>query len=520
MLALAADNYSALTKPIWRSVGTVLMSGVGGAVALYWIACWLGGCAGISEPWRERLIPTLATAAAFLMALLGSVLVEAGVPAGWRRYWRWVCSFWFLGLPVEAAGRALFELVRRAPEGIIGSFHFEQAPHLLLSPTVSLAALCRSHLSSPGLSWWEGPLFQIVVGAGCLAVYIVAGLRRHHVVAEISGVAGMMWLQRMARVLNALWRWLACLAPCWQPLIRLINALSEGHKALINFIVVHAARLDNPLVTASCRKQARLWSGLWLTAVCLPALLILLVGRPWELFQFTWPLGGGWAAPVRMSTSSSWQSWGSNVTALCLVATQALVIIAVLGLGQAFDADRTSGALVFLFLTPMRDHEILLGKLLPPVLFAASLLVALLPFVTLGGLVAGWGGDWTALVVAGPALLAITAALVSVATWQVLCATRATSPAAGILKALAGTIAIEICTMFLVGGSVMTDSIPCVIGTLMAVTCAHCALAVACWRSSSAALRVQRYGDVMLIQASGLPNLRAGSPRSIESYPL
>lgn len=497
------DGSAPYLPTAWRLARRGIASGLGSAIGLYFVACWLGGCAGVSAPWLARLVPTGVTVAAFLLALSGSFALGAVLPAELRQPWRWLHYLWFYGLPCEAFIRVVREWIRPTSDGVIQNFSFEQAPHLVLSPTVSLLALFRSDLARPGLPWWLGPGFQIGVGSICL----LACLRT----APIHAASGALpvessWWARCEAALWELWRaarrqvlalalWLwRRLSPWW---LRCWIRFAARIEACAQYLLHWAELLDNPLITLQFRRGARLWVGVWLTLAGAGVITLLLLGRPWELISMSRQPQGVAPNFLLLPQNMNWQTWGMLAVASCLSLAGVAVTLAVIGLGQAFDTERHAGTLVFLFLTALTDDELLIGKLLPRLMFGAGMIAAALPCLSVGCLVAGCGGDWSWVLISVLGLMAIASTLVFVACWQLLFATRAKIPLEGMLKGLVSLFCIEtVGWICVITGA--CASIAYLSAALLVVALSHAALSVLSWRLAGAALRRQRYGDIAL----------------------
>ncbi len=523
----------------WRKALLAMVRNLGVGVALYFLACWLGGMRGTDAMWCARLLPTGATTLAFLVAVcgvevLGAALPKPPLPA--RARWRGFVALWFYGLALEVVARHLFaQLDTSAP---FGHFEFEQAPHVVLSPLVSLLSLLRFQLSRPNnwwLSWWMAPLLQAIVGVACASISVP--LSRRKVEDEAVGVS---WWRRF-------WRWFWRCAGIvargvWfvvvlvgKPIYRVLDILMRGTLGrVLSFIERHVNRLidwgeaqRNPVLdfalyrslttskssTQNTKKTAPIAKVEYadiatkegqksrtavlrssLTMLCFGALAleIMIFGAVsvsnGTMLLSPWTQNNGW--PI----NADWQAWGHVLTLVTLTVASLVFLVGTSNLGNALDLDRKNGTLVFLFLTPLSDDELLRGKASFFGLTLLPTLTTFVPWLLLGIIMACAGGDWTLLPVGFLAALEIS-------TFGLYCLCRQTCGAASALKTGTGSatafsriLVIEaLLFAVLVLGWNLGWLALCV--ALILVSVCHIVLARLAWRKALQALHRQRYSD-------------------------
>jgi hypothetical protein len=214
----------------WRQATLGVARALGWAVVLYFVFCWLGFQSGTSRVWLARLVPTTVTIAAFLLADFGTAALQTTLQGGPRFAFRSLRWLWSIGFGFEALVRIFVGAITRS------SFSFEQAPHVLLSPFVTLFGLFRKELSPPvtnsavewwpaslgTIAWWYGPLLQSMIGLVSLAIaaQIVFGKQ---MAAEKTSEAADQPRDLLDRVLDVL---------LWP-----FNAVWSGLRGVYNFIV-------------------------------------------------------------------------------------------------------------------------------------------------------------------------------------------------------------------------------------------------------------------------------------------
>ena len=523
----------------WRKALLAMVRNFGVGVVLYFLVCWLGGMTGIDAMWRARLIPTSATTLAFLVAVCGVEAIGAALPSSplpARARWRGFVALWFYGLALEVVVRHLFDqLDTSAP---FGHFEFEQAPHVVLSPLVSIFSLLRFQLSRPNnlwLSWWLAPLLQTVFGTAL--VLLSVPLSRRKVADETAGVSWWRrfwrWFWRCAGIVaRGVWFVIVLVG---KPIYRVLKILMRRTLGrVLSFIERHINRLvdwgeaqGNPVLdfalyrglttsktsTQNTKKTAPtakveyadiatkagqksrtavLRSSLTMLCFGILALQIILFGvvsvGNWTLLISPWTFNNGW--PV----NTNWQTWGHVLTGVTLAVASLVFLVGTTNLGNALDLDRKNGTLVFLFLTPLSDDELLRGK---ACFFALTLLPTLttfVPWLLLGIGMACAGGDWTLLPVGLLASLEIV-------SFGFYCLCRQTFGAASALKTGTGsataTSRILLAEAFLAVVLVLGWNLgwmACCLALILVSVC-HIILARLAWRKALNSLHRQRYSD-------------------------
>jgi hypothetical protein len=486
----------------WRQATLGVARALGWAVVLYFVFCWLGFQSGTSRVWLARLVPTTVTIAAFLLADFGTAALQTTLQGGPRFAFRSLRWLWSIGFGFEALVRIFVGAITRS------SFSFEQAPHVLLSPFVTLFGLFRKELSPPvtnsavewwpaslgTIAWWYGPLLQSMIGLVSLAIaaQIVFGKQ---MAAEKTSEAADQPRDLLDRVLdvllwpfNAVWSGLRGVYNFIVRLFSLIKSwLLNGNEAVIRRVET----LDNPVLTAEVRRKARRtnWSLHWVLALVVETAIFLSLAVPWLVIELaTWR-----RIPA---------DWGQWVVYITLVVAWGLAGLSVTDGGQAFDRDRANGTLVFLFQTPLTDSAIITGKTLAEFVYAVPLLLTAIPWLLIGCMAAVASGDFYVPVVCGFGIVAVASTLVFAVYVQTLFAVRARKPGEGAAKALLCGLVVEGGFLILLAilftrpwfarsfSTALFPMLACVLALL------HCALALVAWRWAIASMRKQRYGDV------------------------
>ncbi|HVF10601.1 MAG TPA: hypothetical protein VNA16_07355, partial [Abditibacteriaceae bacterium] len=256
----------------WRAAAQAAVRSLGIAVAAYFVFCWIGGLSGASHAWIGRLLPTLATAAAFLIAALGSGALQSALAGPLRTLWRGLRWLWFCGLALEAVTRVLRGWAVGKP------FAFDQAPHVLFSPFVSLFALFREPAWQPEVHF--GLLVQAMLGAISFALAVALTIRPAPA-AETEGHAILDIVLAPFMAVYRMWR------AFWAAVRRLVEHIKRVLGRWEEAILHRGARYDNPVLTAHVRWKLRRehWPAQWLGALALgTALMLLCGGTPLLLF--------------------------------------------------------------------------------------------------------------------------------------------------------------------------------------------------------------------------------------------
>ncbi|HEX8234910.1 MAG TPA: hypothetical protein VF600_03055 [Abditibacteriaceae bacterium] len=478
----------------WRRASLGVLRALAWAVGLYFVFCWLGFQSGMSRVWLARLVPTTLTVAAFLLADFGTAALQSTLKGGARAAFRTLRWLWSLGLGLEALLRIFVGTVTRSP------FQFEQAPHVLLSPFVTLFGLFRAELS-PSISngavawwprplgtiaWWHGPLLQSIIGLVSLAVAAQVVFGRHTAPEKTPATDRRDLLDRVLDALlwpfQAVWNVLRGIFDFIARLFAGVKSwLLRGNEAIIR----RMEKLDNPVLTAEVRRKARRsnWCLHWVLAIAVEAMIFLSLAVPWLVIDFlAWRRIPG--------------DWGQMVVYSTLVVAYGLAGLSVTDGGQAFDRDRANGTLVFLFLTPLHDRAIITGKALAEFAYAAPLLLTAVPWLLIGLMTAIATGDFYVLLVCGLGILIVASTLIFAVYLQTLFAVRARKPGEGAAKALLCGLVVEGSFFALVASLASRSSAEMFPNLAAALILLHCILAFGAWRWALASMRKQRYGDV------------------------
>jgi ABC-type transport system involved in cytochrome c biogenesis permease component len=450
----------------------------------------------MSSVWLSRLTPTTLTVAAFLLADYGSAALQNVLQDGVRFAFRTIRWVWSIGLGLEALLRIFIGAVTRNP------FSFDQAPHVLLSPFVTLFSLFRAELS-PQVStsavkwwpawlthveWWYGPLLQTFIGLLCLTIAAQSVFGVTTANAEIASsttevkTLGDRVLDALLWPLRILWRALSAIAAFIKRVFQALNAwLVQGNGIVLRWL----ERFDNCVLIAEVRRKMRRsnWCLHWLMVFVVETLIFLSIAVPWLIFDL---VSSGRPAP----------EWGQAVAYTSLVVAWILAGLSVSDGGQAFDRDRSNGTLVFLFLTPLTDRSILVGKILAEFAYALPLLVTTLPWILTGALAAAATGNWQVPVTCGFGILFVLSVLILAIYIQTLFAVRARKPAEGSVKAFIGGAIVQMAALLLMFFTTDKYDVIGMCAALLAATLAQLILAFACWQWTLYSMRRQRYGDV------------------------
>ena len=477
--------------------------------AIYFCFCWLGGRGGGSTPFVARMPLVVFTIIAFLLADFGSAAFGSILSGSKWRLWNLLRVFWSHWL-------ALFCVLLNIRALMMNTvFSFDDAPWVLLSPFVTLFALFRfqppfSPADHPLL--WSALLVQSAIGMTCifLAVRVLFAAEGSTPFGAHSPLENesSFW-----KWLEPLWKLGRAIAAFFIAIIQaIINALDRFNN--LNLKIVRAGeKWDNAVLTFDLRRRVMKenWLVVWLLPLLSGTLFFLFAARPWELWTIGAQGGGG---------TTNWNFfavWGSQVSIVTLIAMWGLGALAALNIGRAFDADRANGTLVFLFLTPQTDAQILIGKLLPNLIFVAGWIASGLIWLSLGGLVGTvFGGDKILPFIAVSGIFALAAAILFVATVNLFFAVRARKPLEGQSWALLFCFVFELSATFgflmlnhylihgLVGVyylyslDVAEEIVACFLLVFSALC--HLTLAFIAWKLALRAFAKKRYGDV---EASG-----------------
>ena len=441
----------------------------------YFAACLLGGQSGLGMEWEQRFLPMLCTLGAFLaMSYAFSALQSAVVE--WRGIVGTLRAILYAA-PISIAAYAL--AFRPSPLGA----SLDAVPYAMISPIISVPALFRADLWRSTAPWWWGPAAQALIAATCLLlaariVFLAPSEQAHSTIKFPPG---------LARILLGAWR---CLIFPFIVLFWPAKMLWRYIASLEGRIIERCAQIENPVLAA--KLKAHLAREHWLAQVLvLAALSISLLGIV-ELANLP--------ASTPVTAAALWHNIGVDGPDILLTALIAMWIVAVcaplLAVGSSFDRDRINGTLVFLFLTPMTDTEILVGKALPGWIYAALLCAALLPVTLLAALARMAVGSFDCGADAILGILFILAGAATSTSINIAFAVRAKKPTEGAAKAILTLLALELGTAACWSMVTEEPTLYNHVGALMFHIVMHLAIAAAAWRWACSSLRRQRYGDV------------------------
>lgn len=472
-----AGNGQLPQSAAWRAAARNVAQAFLTALVIYFAFCWMGGESGISTEWRQRLIPTLATAAAFILADYGSAGLQACSDPSRQSLLKTLRLVWFYILPLAALCRLVFFKTPKL------GYSLDSVPYVLLSPFISLFTLLRADLWRPGAPWWWGPAAQSVFGLLCLVVtaFRVFGAQRE---ATTEQDVAVIQISRLPTPLRILWRILT------SPIV-FIDGLINAFKCMTNWLdawlVEIIVRFDNPVLTADMRTRVRRehWPLQWLTVFLLTTtcgLFASLAGQPPNT-----PITLPNLMASLLNNSEGVASF--SVGAMWVIAGLVPIFI----VGNSFDRDRANGTLVFLFLTPLSNNAILLGKILPAMLYCAMLQAALLPWMVMSCVGLLWLGKVELIGVALLGMiLVIATGLYSLAV-SLYFSVQARKPTEGSAKGFLTCSAIFFALLFIYFAVLQLDSFP---GLVIFTACINFAIAVAAWQLSLVVMERQRHGDV------------------------
>jgi hypothetical protein len=508
----------------WRSALKTVVIHLGAGVGIYFALCWLGGTSGFDAVWRERLWPTTATVLAFLVAVLGAAAMGAALPEKpWklRARWRKMVWLWFGGLLLVVLAFHFYDQIDfRAPSR---NFEFEQAPYVVLSPLVSLLSLLRFSLSRPGIEWHSGPVVQAAIGSALIALSIPISQVQFSAAGEDRpGLLRRLWRLLMrggGALVSGAWRVLRFL---FKPIfLFVINNYGRPFKKLyatiergVHFLVDWGEELGNPVLDmalhrpvksmvtptnktperptshAKISRSAALrqnWCVQCAMVLFFEVALFVMLAFVGGLLLTPWTLSSGWP------TNPEWQTWGQGLVSVSIAVSLLIVLLGTSSLGNALDRDRTNGTLIFLFLTPLSDSEILSGKLLFPLLNVLPFLATALPWLLLGTAVAFAGGYYAMPIIVLLSLLLVASVLAFSLCWQTRGAARATKTGTG-ASATVFVLLVEcvVGVLLLAAGS---NGWLWLCLALLAASAILLALALLGWKQALKALNRRRFSD-------------------------
>jgi hypothetical protein len=489
----------------WREAVFILKRMAAFCLASYFLFCWLGGQSGGNPVWLARLPITLATVCAITLADFGSAAVGATLPREARVWWGRLRSVWFHGLAIVA----LLFIARGA--WLNKPFSFEDAPFVLLSPFVTLFSLFRVQAGAPITAQplvWGALAFQFFIGALCWAAARRALFGR---VVEAAPAAGstpdvqtendnaLQTTTLPARLANFI---SAALEVPARWLEKFVGAVNNGNDVLLRW----SRSAGNAVLAYELRRRLRKenWAWQWLAIFAAQVILFFSIAKPWQLFFAGASPGAG-----GFSSSNNFADWGAAVTVTVLLLMALVGFVLFLGIARCFDADRANGTLVFLFLTPQTDREILRGKWLCGMVYACGVLAPGVLWLGCGVFAAVVLGFFPATgILAMCALCALVSGLFYVSMISLYFAVRDTKPMQAQGHALLALLMTEgIFAALLIYALVRwSDDLPKIPDEIFAAVLllffalTHAVLTFVMWRATLCAFAKRRYGDV---EASG-----------------
>ena len=449
----------------WREAARLTFIYLALAMAAYFVFCLLGKQPFFSAPFLQRLVPVCGTVFAYLVAAYGAAALQAALPEAQRGACKALVLFWTLGLGLAALAHIAVGFYYRKP------FTFDQAPYVVLSPFVTIAALLRADLNS-GVPWALGPFLQVIIGD---ALIFAAALKTFGAPKMQAQVTTAQNEDRLPAPL----RWMMdALNGIWSGVVAFFEGCMEIVRRADDGIVQWSKRFANPILTDELQRRLR---------------------------REHWPLG--WAILFLIASGFLAQGFyfvgaaiqGRYVGGAALIAALLFGLTSSLRLGLCFDRDRANGTLVFVFLTPLTEKEIAWGKLLANLIYTGGTLLVLLPFLLIGALLEIMRGN-EQIPLNGALLFCFALSLSAyLSGLSLLCATWARKPSQGIALALLVGFAGQ-CLFFLPPGLFMIFSGPFGDDTFFYITgCVLFALngviAFFSWRGVLKLLRKQRYSD-------------------------
>jgi hypothetical protein len=467
----------------WKEAGRSALRILGAFAALYFLSCWLGGHSGINAAWLSRLGASVLIVGAFLLADAGSGALQMALPPGSRGSWSTLRQIWFHGLALLTLVLIVYCWVRGT------TFSFEMAPWVLLCPWITVLSLFRYELIFPALipgaawtMWWPLAL-QAFLGLMCWTLTRVLNERQ----GEAAPVIEQDEKHSIVDIL--LWPWMTLGRGLRTLMLGILNAfewLSQRLRSWNDALADRTIGLYNPVFTEELRRRLHreFWIVQWFGIVLSGVFLFYLFADVPAMLQ-----GGATALG----------NWGESLVSFTLAVAIFATGLSALSMGKSFDRERSNGTLVFLFLTPLTDREIVRGKWLPGLYYALLLFTTALPWLLIGNLAAWYGGNFQSLwyTLLGMGIIAINWLFVAALT--MLFSVRAHKPNEGGGKAL---LAALFCYVSLGGitGWLMKDvdaaATPQIAaGAGIFIACLLLLLTWAAWRGALYSLRQQRYNE-------------------------
>lgn len=500
------------------SAGHALFIGV----ALYFGFCWLGGSSGIDDVWLLRLLPTLGTVLAIVLLDFAALALHSALPARYAKNWLWAYRACAIGFALEVFARHLFAFITG-----FGFFDLQSAPHVLLSPLVALLVLLRFELHAAYESWLIGAVSALIVAVPCLLVasalsFDPAWAKWLRKTSERPGLMSLLrilvlrvgrcvlkLLQRVWQIIYAGWKYLAppvfkiiitCFRWLFWPLRQLYKWLYRHVAVRVEQALAWGESLDNPVLTRSLRRARKNDLAGYIMVIGTILMLLEPLRASVQLSSAGAFLSYSGISQDTLSEAATmlvWRNWGEWM-AYVIIAVGCLPPLGFLvGLSSAFDRERASGSMVFLFLTPLSNRAIAGGKIGGALLCGLLLQLPLYPGALLAAIVCGLTGrsDLWPLLLIGLALAhTVLVANIYLSLW---CAARARTAGSGCAFALFLGFFPQM-LLFIFCGSVAEKG-PFALCLVMAVLIPLFLLITRlCWHGTLRLLDQERYAPVAL----------------------
>ena len=392
----------------WRKTKSIFF----GFVSLYFALCWLGGTSGMDAVWRARLLTTILTMAAYLLADFSALALKNALPERYRTFWSWLRFFWFWGLFWETVFRVVWAHYAALP------FDLSDATHVMFSPFVSLLALLDSDIALPlqGALWQLGLALLVFTAAAVLMFQKQSALLPQVLpisMEETAKEASFLW-----RALTTMWRiiWFApglILRIVFWPLKTLAIGTYPLLKRAKNVAQPFLARqdqelwrgidsFDNPILRHDLRlKRQENLCLLWLAIVAFQGMIFLILLCLALIKPLTFLFYGGITEHNRQAALNllGWRGWGDIVFGVTMAFGLLSSLGALFSHAKVFDKERANGGMVFLFLTPLSESEIIGGYIGSALLSGVWFHSALYPSILLASLLEIIAGRGTVLLV-------------------------------------------------------------------------------------------------------------------------
>lgn len=480
---------------------------------LYFLGCFLSGTSGFDGAWQARFGEIIVVVFAFVFSNFCVMALRDALPKSYHFLWAWLRFAWFWGLLWELAYRVVWAHYADT------DFNLSDAPHGFFSPNVALFVLLNSDIEMPLCgAWWQLSFSLVLL---CFTVFLMS-----HKVEETTSITELKAAEekkqhsRLGQLLRALWR-IIWFVPdkvsrfvFWPVKVIGMAFYRVAHHTIMEMkpflqkqaqaFAVWSETLDNPVLQRALRVRWRItgmaedlvanWFGwLGLQIFALTALLGFALLKPAGLIFY-----GGNTAYNRQAALVllNWRDWGTYVFILAIIGGLLINLTALSSQTKALDRDRKNGGLVFLFLTPLSEREIVgaytFAALLPGVWLHSALYLCI--FLSL---LLNLAAKQFALL---PLFFLLTILLHALLVWCAVSsawsAIRATDENEGAIWAVFGNAVPQgillIALLFVVSS---TNLLFACCATFLAILLSVGA-AYFCWLNALRSLKHQRYGDV------------------------